>query len=78
MQFKIRHVILFCMGNTVHHQHNPRVTFFQACFSDQHVSEQLNISSGSPILFAERIMYGKKKGRSKWFKRHIAVKVAVG
>jgi len=29
----------------------------QASFSDQEVSEKLEIASGSPILFVERIMY---------------------
>ena len=31
----------------------------QASFSDQEVSEKLEIASGSPILFVERIMYTK-------------------
>jgi GntR family transcriptional regulator len=33
----------------------------EASFSDQYVSEKLDIPSGSPILFVERIMYDKKK-----------------
>jgi GntR family transcriptional regulator len=33
----------------------------EASFSDQHVSDQLEIENGTPILFVERIMYGKKK-----------------
>ncbi len=33
----------------------------EASFSDQYVSEKLQIPSGSPILFVERIMYDKKK-----------------
>lgn len=33
----------------------------EASFSDLQVSERLEIKSGSPILFVERIMYGKKK-----------------
>ncbi len=32
----------------------------QASFADQEVSNQLNIPSGSPILFIERIIYTKK------------------
>jgi GntR family transcriptional regulator len=33
----------------------------EASFSDPYVSEQLQVPSGSPILFVERIMYDKKK-----------------
>lgn len=33
----------------------------EASFSDPYVSERLEVSSGSPILFVERIMYDKKK-----------------
>jgi GntR family transcriptional regulator len=33
----------------------------QASFSDQEVSEHLEIASGSPILFVERIMYTKNR-----------------
>lgn len=33
----------------------------EASFSDHEVSEQLGTSSGSPILFVERIMYTKKR-----------------
>jgi GntR family transcriptional regulator len=32
----------------------------QASFADQEVAEQLGIASGSPVLFVERIMYGKR------------------
>jgi len=32
----------------------------QASFADQEVAQKLEISSGLPILFVERIMYGKK------------------
>ena len=33
----------------------------EASFSDQEVSENLDIVSGSPILFTERIMYDKNR-----------------
>lgn len=33
----------------------------EASFSDQEVSERLGVPLGSPILFVERVMYGKKR-----------------
>jgi GntR family transcriptional regulator len=33
----------------------------QASFADQEVSDYLGIASGSPILFAERIMYSQRR-----------------
>lgn len=33
----------------------------EATFADQEVAQQLQVASGSPILFVERIMYAKKR-----------------
>ena len=33
----------------------------EASFADQEVSEALGIASGSPVLFVERIMYGRRR-----------------
>lgn len=42
-------------------QFTEAVQTIEASFSDQEVSEQLRIASGSPILLVERIMYTKQR-----------------
>jgi GntR family transcriptional regulator len=42
-------------------QFTEAVQTLEASFADQEVAEKLEIASGSPILFVERIMYGKKR-----------------
>jgi len=42
-------------------QFNEALQTIEASFADKEVAEQLGITSGSPILFVERIMYTKKR-----------------
>ncbi len=41
-------------------QFTEAVQTLEASFADREVAEKLEIASGSPVLFVERIMYGKK------------------
>ena len=41
-------------------QFTEAVQTIEASFADQEVAEKLEIASGSPVLFVERIMYGKR------------------
>lgn len=53
--------MLQILEQDLHVEFDEALQTIEASFSDQYVSEMMKISSGSPILFVERIMYDTKK-----------------